>query len=269
MRGAPANRGFTLVELIVVIAILVILAALLLPVIGSVRKRANVAATTNNLKQTGAAIALYMGDNNNAMPASGNTGGNPAYAYGLQPSVHTWVRLLSPNHKGSGAYNDPGTRLGAHLAPYVGVTGKPNDEVAIPCLRDPGWLAVARANGAEVEKYWAIATFVLRKEISAASYPQIQGNIYPFGTDGGSPQNLKDSMNYIAFSQNIGMTSRTWAIIQSDLGLIADSKNTISPGMVGNKAPAKPVNGNYRLALMFDWSVQAIPAGTDLRKPLE
>jgi hypothetical protein len=28
------------------------------------------------------------------------------------------------------------------------------------------------------------------------------------------------------------------------------------------------VLGNYRLALMFDWSVQRIPAGTDLAGPL-
>jgi hypothetical protein len=49
--------------------------------------------------------------------------------------------------------------------------------------------------------------------------------------------------------------------------LIKDSGGMLTSGMVGEKAPAKPVLGGHRLALMFDWSVQRIPAGTDLRRP--
>lgn len=261
-------KAFTLIELLTVVAIIAVLAALLFPVLGSVRKRANAAIATSNLKQTGAAIASFVAENNSTLPASGNTGTSPSYAYGLQPSVHTWVRLLAPNHQGNGSWSDPGTRLGAHLAPYLGISGPTNKEVAIPCLRDPGWLAAAKANGAATEMYWSMPTFVLRKEIRAAENPQLQETMFPFGTDGASTSNLKQSASYPRLLQELGMASKTWALIQSDKGLIEDSKQVITAGMVGANAPTKPVNDNFRLALMFDWSVQRIPVGTDLRKPL-
>ena len=66
----PARRrsGFTLVELLVVIAMIAILAALLFPVFAEVRERARQTACLSNLKQIGMAVAPYADDNNDMYP---------------------------------------------------------------------------------------------------------------------------------------------------------------------------------------------------------
>jgi prepilin-type N-terminal cleavage/methylation domain-containing protein len=56
------RSGFTLIELLVVIGIIVILIAILLPVVASVRKSANVAATKSQMSAIASACQAYYGD---------------------------------------------------------------------------------------------------------------------------------------------------------------------------------------------------------------
>jgi len=56
------RRGFTLVELLVVIAVLAILAGILFPVFAKARERGRAAACLSNLKQFGLAVIAYSDD---------------------------------------------------------------------------------------------------------------------------------------------------------------------------------------------------------------
>jgi prepilin-type N-terminal cleavage/methylation domain-containing protein len=68
------RAGVTLVELLIVLAILAVLAGLLLPTIGWVRTRARQTACSSNLAQLGAATKVYAEQEGGRLPASQNWG---------------------------------------------------------------------------------------------------------------------------------------------------------------------------------------------------
>lgn len=63
-----ASRGFTLIELLVVIAIIGVLAGILIPVVGTVRKRARSVQCISNLRQLHTAVALFSQENKERLP---------------------------------------------------------------------------------------------------------------------------------------------------------------------------------------------------------
>ena len=67
------NRSFTLVEMLVVIAIMCILAALLLPGLRSTIALAHATFCSNNLRQFGSGFLQYANDNNRTFPPTGGS----------------------------------------------------------------------------------------------------------------------------------------------------------------------------------------------------
>lgn len=90
-----ARGAFTLIELLTVIAIIGILAAIIIPTVGRVRETARASNCASNLRQIGMALKLYVDDNKGLLPeasrpfdaARGDTGGG---------STVPWTKALGP-----------------------------------------------------------------------------------------------------------------------------------------------------------------------------
>ncbi len=108
------RRAFSLVELLVALAIIAVLAGLLLPALGRSQAKAHNAACLNNLRQLGIATRLYSDDSQERLPS--------AEILPTQP--------IDPQH--------PLPRICDVLASYVGRTAGTNTDSAtvFKCLAD-------------------------------------------------------------------------------------------------------------------------------------
>lgn len=66
------RRGFTLVELLIVVAIIGVLAAMLMPVFATAREAARKASCASNLRQIGVAFSMYVSDYDECFPNTGD-----------------------------------------------------------------------------------------------------------------------------------------------------------------------------------------------------
>jgi type II secretory pathway pseudopilin PulG len=88
-----SKPGFTLVGLLVIIAVLVILAAMLLPALARAKQKAQRINCVNNLKQTGLAFRIWEGDNGDKYPMAVSTdkGGTMEFTTGADTFRHFQV----------------------------------------------------------------------------------------------------------------------------------------------------------------------------------
>jgi prepilin-type N-terminal cleavage/methylation domain-containing protein/prepilin-type processing-associated H-X9-DG protein len=106
-RAQKPDKGFTLLEMLVVVAIIGLLASLLLPGIAAAKARSRTAACKNNLRQMGHALAMYESDYG-FLPGCGDSLiGTNHYPWDF-PSTNSWiVRILPYVGTNSGIFSCP------------------------------------------------------------------------------------------------------------------------------------------------------------------
>ena len=140
LRNIRTSRGFTLLELLVVVVVIGVLASLLLPALAKARSRAQGIMCLNNTKQLNLAWVLYADDNNGRLPY--NLGGDLANR-GIAPrSYFNWVNNILDWELSSDNTNTA-TITEASLARYNAITPAayrcPSDNVLSRVQRNAGW----------------------------------------------------------------------------------------------------------------------------------
>jgi prepilin-type N-terminal cleavage/methylation domain-containing protein/prepilin-type processing-associated H-X9-DG protein len=100
------TQAFTLIELLIVIAIIAILAALLLPVLGQAKQRAWGVQCVSNLRQIGVGMKMFADDNGELYPESGAD----IYWNAIDPATGkaSWMQQIYSYTMNTNLYNCPG-----------------------------------------------------------------------------------------------------------------------------------------------------------------
>jgi prepilin-type N-terminal cleavage/methylation domain-containing protein len=99
-------RGFTLLELLVVIAIIAILAALLLPTLSAAKQRAWTAQCLSNLHQIGLGLKMFADDHREFYPESGHD--IPWDTRDPETGDYSWMQQAFPYVQNTNVYHCPG-----------------------------------------------------------------------------------------------------------------------------------------------------------------
>lgn len=89
-RSMPSSQGFTLVELLVVLAIIAVLISALMPALTVVRRRAQDLNCASQQRQIGLAIAMYLNANRNMLPFNDRYSSSIYTAAGSHYDNYSW-----------------------------------------------------------------------------------------------------------------------------------------------------------------------------------
>lgn len=238
------QRGFTLVELLVVVSIIALLISILLPTVGEVRRQARISLCTANMKQHAQGVSNYAAANQDTLPhvpKSNNKGVNA----GKSPTPGFFANRDLPTN--GVTFNGNGPQTAASVC-GLGTVLNNNEYMSDRTLQ--AW------NG-----YWAfLSEYMLDKSGS-----DVLDDIFlsPSHTSGRS--NWRKIKQYVSNQAQTGnSTSNGWWTLTSNAGVAIPGTN---PAIV-------PVSGSYRYVIaamvepklfMFNSSRQplALPQGVN------
>ena len=121
MHPSKIHRGFTLTDLLVVVAVLSVLAAITLPLVARARAKSQLEQCKANLQQIGRAVLLYAEDHKKTLPAlQQNRPPGPWWWY--KDQVKGYLGLKGPSSPGDKFFACPNDRgygeAGAAPVPY-------------------------------------------------------------------------------------------------------------------------------------------------------
>jgi prepilin-type N-terminal cleavage/methylation domain-containing protein len=146
-RNSSFLRGFTLIEVIVVLAIIAILMSLVYPMYTSISERAKATKDMSNLRQIGMATQAYLNDNDGVLFSPGTPWSSQLELN--QKYLSTWRILQSPFDKRPSSYQgDAQTPIsyGINVRIYPNNTSM----VATRITNPPGFILFAPAQSSAV-----------------------------------------------------------------------------------------------------------------------
>lgn len=223
--GRKARRapGFSLTEVLVVIAIIAILASALMMVLANMRRSASSAVCVTKMRQIGSTLAMYAQEHNGRLPTS------PSYGT-LFVGQGPW-------------YNRDDRRLQKHIGEYLGAEESDTwstqgaQMTFDPSFAWPALIANCKPGASSV----LLNTSVKYRSGETISTVSPWSGIKP---DGGSYtgrllDNIMEPQNARVFIE-------------------VDQKNTNAGWK--NLQPGGPIHGKYRNCLYFDWHVDRVAA---------
>ena len=223
VRRVRLRAGFTLIEVLVVIAIIAILTATLLPVLANAKKKGVQVKCMSNLKQIGIGLQMFADDNEDFLPGPLAAGARASYD------------------------KTSSQELIYHIATYVGDPAPSPKTTISRVFRCPGYERNAPALTSLVGR----KVFLLNDDADANPLSKVPPFGYPFPPDEANP--IKLAM----FDNNLPPSS-VFAVTDVDQS-IPILNPTIS---WWTDLPNKPVHGSVRNQLFFDWHVEAVRWGT-------
>jgi prepilin-type N-terminal cleavage/methylation domain-containing protein len=151
-RNSHFLRAFTLIEVIVVLAIIAILMSMVYPMYTSISERAKATKDLSNLRQIGIGTQTYLNDNDGVLPGSPTDPVNGRWMSQLTPKyLSSWKIFQSPfDKRPSSGVGDGSTPISYGINPNIYVNNSPISATKI--TNPPGFIlfAPAPASGATV-----------------------------------------------------------------------------------------------------------------------
>ena len=219
-----ARSAFTLVELLVVIAVIAILAGLVLPALARAKQKAYQTTCLSNLKQIGIAIHLYGEDNEDYLPGPALSGATPDY-----DKNSSWQLIY-------------------YIADYLGYPAPSGTRRTVEIFICPSYRRWSGDTGPMSGR----KVYLLNDNMTD---PDLSKWVPPFGyPPTPDPSYERTPQTLSSFSARFS-PSTTFAI--SDIDQLHPKVSTSSPGWL-IEIPPNPVHGAVRNTLFFDGHVEAL-----------